>query len=251
MCCLLYTTETTCSTCGNKTHLSTRGPFSSNRRRLTNMLVVTTTKGMLYRILGHTTNLWPAIALDGVLVVGPSGLEQWLVGTASAGDNTNLCPYRGGDRLFAATGQAQTSCALVFIVCHHHRKGSTATSKLAAVSQFGFHVANNRAFGNHRQGQDVAHGQGCFLAAVNELASVHAFGANEQFIVSFVIVGIAELDLGDGCTATGVVKDFLHHTANVPMLLGVVKGTELDRSLAGANVRLEDRGFTLTLGLFE
>lgn len=136
-------------------------------------------------------------------------------------------------------------------MCHDNCKGTTATSKLPAVSEFGLDVANNGAFWNDREGQDIANGQGSLLSTVNELTRVHAFCANEKFIVSLVIVGISELDLGNRCTATRVMQDFLDYTANVTMLLGVVQGTELDGSLAGADMCLEDRGLSLALGLFE
>jgi hypothetical protein len=39
------------------------------------MLMVTTTEGMLNGILGHTTNLRPAVTLHGILVIGTTSLE--------------------------------------------------------------------------------------------------------------------------------------------------------------------------------
>jgi hypothetical protein len=58
--------------------------------RETNVLVVTTSVRMLDWILGHTSYLWPAVTLDSVLVVGVTGLEKGLVGTATSSNDTNL-----------------------------------------------------------------------------------------------------------------------------------------------------------------
>jgi hypothetical protein len=66
------------------------------------VLVVTTTVGVLHRVLGNTTNLGPAVPLDRVLVVGPTGLQERLVGTAAAGNDADLGPDRRGDRLLSA-----------------------------------------------------------------------------------------------------------------------------------------------------
>jgi hypothetical protein len=87
----------------------------------TNVLVITTTKGMLHGILGHTTNLGAAIALDGVLVKGATGLEERLVGTTALGDNTNLRADGRRNSLFPTREQTKASCALFIIVRHNNR----------------------------------------------------------------------------------------------------------------------------------
>jgi hypothetical protein len=54
---------------------------------------------MLHRILGHTTNLGPAVTLDSILVVGTSSLEKWLIGTSASRHDTNLGANVGRNRL--------------------------------------------------------------------------------------------------------------------------------------------------------
>ena len=213
------------------------------------MLVVTTTERMLYGVLGHTTNLGPAVALDGVLVVGTSRLEQGLVGTTTSRNDANLRTDGRGDRLLSTTGQTQTRGTLVLIVRDHHGEAATASGKGTAISQLGLNVADNGSLRNDRQGKHVSDRQGSLLTAVDELTRVHAFGAHQQLIVPLVAVGVAELDLGDRSTPTRVVEDLLDDAADVSVLLGVIQGPELDRALAGADVGLEDGGFTLALCL--
>jgi hypothetical protein len=50
--------------------------------------MVTTTMGMLYWVHGNTTHLRPAVALDLVLVVGATCLQNGLVDTTTPRDNT-------------------------------------------------------------------------------------------------------------------------------------------------------------------
>jgi hypothetical protein len=63
------------------------------------------------------------------------------------------------------------------------------------------------------------------------------------------VVGVTELDLGKGGTATRVVDNLLDNSANVTMLFGIVIRAKLDGALASTRVRSEDGGLSLTLGL--
>mmetsp|Transcript_22563 Transcript_22563/g.36454 ORF Transcript_22563/g.36454 Transcript_22563/m.36454 type:complete len:270 (-) Transcript_22563:46-855(-) len=204
---------------------------------------------MLHRVFGYTTNLGPAIALDGVLVVGPAGLEQGLVGTTSTGNNSDLGTNRRGNGLLTTRRQTQTSGSLVFIVSDDNGKCSRASGKGTTVSALGFDVANDGTFRDGRQRQDISDSQGSFLSAVDELTSVHAFCAEEQLAVSFVSVGVQELHTGNGSTTTGIMHNILDDTTDVALFFGIVQRTKLDRSLAGTDVCLEDGGLTLSLGL--
>jgi hypothetical protein len=86
---LLDTAQAARAAGGDETDLLTGGRVTADRRRVTDMLVVTTTVGVLHRVHGHTTDLGPLVALDAVLVVGTASLEDRLVGTATAGDDTD------------------------------------------------------------------------------------------------------------------------------------------------------------------
>jgi hypothetical protein len=246
---LLDSTKTSGSAGSNQTNLSSRWAFSANGGRLTNMLVITTTKGMLHGVHGHTTHPGPAVTLDSVLVVSTASLEERLVRTSSTGDDTNLCADSGRNSLLSTTGQTQTGSTLFVIVRDDDSKGSTSTSKGTTVSYLGLDVAHNSSFRNHVERQDVADGQRCLLSTVNKLSGVHTFSAYQEFIVTLVVVGVTELDLGNRGTSARVVDDFLHDTTNVSMLLSVVKRAKLHGALTSTRMRLKDRGLTLTLGL--
>merc|ERR1712176_982523 len=104
LCCFLDTSESSGTTGTNQTHLTSSRTFSSNGRWHTNVLMVTTSVRMLYRIFGYTTNLRPTIALHGILVVGASGLQQGFVCTSTTSHNTDLGTNIRWDCLFPPGG---------------------------------------------------------------------------------------------------------------------------------------------------
>mmetsp|Transcript_38230 Transcript_38230/g.92505 ORF Transcript_38230/g.92505 Transcript_38230/m.92505 type:complete len:222 (-) Transcript_38230:21-686(-) len=213
------------------------------------MLVVTSTKGMLYWILSNTTNLGPAVALDGVLVVGTSSLEHGLISSASSSNNTNLGSDVGGDSLLTTRWKTNTRGSLVFIVTDNNGKGSRASGKGTTVSTSSLDIADNGSLRDHVQRKNVSNIQSSLLSAVDKLSSVHSFGTDKQFRVSLVSVSIQELNLGNGSTSTRVMEDFLDDAANISLLFGIVQGAKLDSTLASSDVRLEDWRLTLTLSL--
>jgi len=246
---LLDSSKTSGSTGGDKTDLSTGWTFTSDCGRHTNVLMVTSSVGMLYGILSYTTNLWPAVSLHGVLVVCTSGLQQGLVGTSTSGDDSDLGTDGGGDRLLTSRRKSKLRGSLVFVVGDNDGVGTGATSKGTTVSALGFDVADNGSLGNRSQGKDISTGKAGLLSAVDELSAVHTLGTDEQFIVALVSVLIQELNTTNGSTSTGVVHDLLDDSSDVTLLLGIVERSELASTLSRACVRTEDGGLTLSLCL--
>lgn len=147
------------------------------------MLVVTSSEGVLHGILGHTPHLGPLVPLHTVLVVGASGLEDGLIGTASSGDNADLGAGEGGDGLLSATGKADTGVSLLLIVGDDNSVVSTALSELSPVSGAGLDIANDGTLGHGRKRKDVSNSEGSLLSAVDELSSVHTLGGDDQLVV--------------------------------------------------------------------
>ena len=74
---LLRTTQQTRPSGSDKTGLLPLGSVPRDGRRLTNMLMVTTSVGMVDGVHGNTTRLGPVVALDGELMLGPGSLCRW------------------------------------------------------------------------------------------------------------------------------------------------------------------------------
>jgi hypothetical protein len=204
---------------------------------------------MLHRVLGNTTNLGPAVTLDGILVVGTSSLQQRLICTSASSNNTNLGTNIGGNSLLSSRGKTKTGGSLIIIVGDDNSEASGSTSKGTTVTNLGLNIAHNGTLGHLLQGQHITNGKSSLLSAVNELSSVHTLGGDHELSITLETVSVQELNLGNGGSPTRIMEDFLNDTTDISTTFSVVDGSELDGSLAGAGVRLEDGGLTLSLCL--
>jgi len=204
---------------------------------------------MLYGVLSNTTNLGPAVALDAILVVSASSLEEGLISTSSTGNDTNLSTDARGDSLLSSRRETKTGGSLIFIVGNNDGEASRSTSKSTTITDLGLNVAHNGSLGNTAQRQAVSNNQVGLLSAVDEHTSVHTLGGKHKLGIALVFVGIQELDLGNGSTSARVVDDLLDDSTDVTMTLSVVEGAKLHGALASAHVSLEDGGLTLPLCL--
>merc|ERR1719468_497129 len=71
---------------------------------------------MLNRVHSNTTNLWPAVSLSLVLVVGSASLQQRLVNPTTASDDTDHGAVVGVDNLLAAGGHLNSGLVGIGVV---------------------------------------------------------------------------------------------------------------------------------------
>merc|ERR1719495_1005993 len=99
---LLSTTDPTSPSRGDQTNLLSRGGATLDSGGLSDVLMVTTTMGMLHRVHGNTTHLWPAVPLNSVLVEGSASLEDRLVDPSTSSNTSNHGTVSRGDNLLGA-----------------------------------------------------------------------------------------------------------------------------------------------------
>lgn len=128
----------------------------------------------------HTTSLGPAVTLRLVFMVSATSLEQGLIDTTTAGDDTNLTTGSRGDDFLCTRGQLNAGFALVMGVADDGSIGAGSAGKGAAITSRLFDVADDGTLRHRGKREDIANGQGGLLAGVDELTSVHAFGRNEH-----------------------------------------------------------------------
>mmetsp|Transcript_25594 Transcript_25594/g.39294 ORF Transcript_25594/g.39294 Transcript_25594/m.39294 type:complete len:216 (+) Transcript_25594:242-889(+) len=204
---------------------------------------------MLYWILRHTSNLWPAITLYSILVVCSSSLEHRFIRSSSSCDNPDLRPHVALHSFLSSRRKTKTSSSLIFIVGHNNRKSTRSTCKSSTITKFGFHVAYNGSFWDLVEREYVSDRERGLLSAVHKLTGVHSFRAQHEFVVALVAVGIQKLDLCNWCATTRIVNDILHNSANITMSFRIVKRSKLHRTLASSGMSLEDQTLTLSLCL--
>jgi len=237
----LGTTSDTASTAGgNQTDLLTGRSITANGRGVTNVLLVTTTVGVLNRVHGHTTHDGPAVALGLVLVESTASLQQRLVDTATTSDDTNGTTAVRLHDLLGTRGQAETSGVVVGVVGNDGHVVTRGTSEFSAVTGALLDVGDDGTFGQGTKGQHVADLQLSLLAAVQELTGVQTLDGNEVLLHLLELVGVAEDNAGQRSTTSRVVDDLPHDTLDVAVTLGIVQAAELGSALAVLVVGLED-----------
>ena len=189
---------------------------------------------MVDGVHGNTTSLGPAVALDSELMLGTRGLEEGLVGTATASDDADHATGVAVDDLLGAGGELDTGLALVGVVADDGDVVAGGAAESAAVAGLLLDVGDDGTLGDGAEREDVADGQGGLLAGVDELAGVHALIGDEGLLVLLELVGVAEDDLGEGRTTAGIVDDVLDYAPYVTVSLGVVEGSELGGGLSQA-----------------
>jgi len=244
---VLGASETTGSSGGDETDFATGGSVATDGGRHTDVLMVTTTVRMLDRVHGNTADLGPRVPLSLVLKVSSSGLEQRLIDSSTTSDNANHGAVAGRDGLLGSRGQFHLGLVLVGVVGDDGGVVSGSSGQFAAISHLLLELADDGSLGHGADGHHVADRQVRLLAAVDELARVHALHRDERLLALLEFVRISELDDGERRAASGVVNDVLDDALDVSMTLGVVGRAKAGGAFAMFVVRREDGTRTLTL----
>lgn len=108
-------------------------------------------------------------------------------------------------------------------------RGST---KSTTITRLLFNVGNNGTFGDGSERKNVTNLEGSLSTGIDKLASSDTFVGNEGLFVLLITVRIAENDLGERSTSTGVVNNLLNNTTDKTFTLSVIKLSELGSSLS-------------------
>merc|ERR1719431_1782209 len=209
--------------------------------------MVTTTVRMLDGVHGHTTNLRPRVPLSLVFEVGSAGLQQRLIDSSSTGDDADHRAVAGRNRFLRSRWQFHFRPSHIRIVGDDGGVVAGSSGQFAAISQFLLQLADDGSLRHGADGHHVADGQRRLLAAVDELARVHALDGDERLLTLLKFVGISKLDDGQRRATSGVVNDVLHDAFDVAVAFGVVGSAEAGGAFSMFVVRREDGSRSLTL----
>ena len=156
---LLGTSDETGSSGSDETDLLTSGLVSSDGRRVTNMLMVTTTMGMLDGVHRDTSNSGPVVSLGLVLEPGVVSLKERLVSSLTASSDADHSSALALDGL-SGTGRELDSGLLTLISVTDDDGGSTGGSgERSSITVLGLTVGNNGTFGKLVDGEDISNGE--------------------------------------------------------------------------------------------
>ena len=88
---LLSSTVATSAAGSDQTSLLSGRAGALHGGRVSNVLMVSSSVGVLHRVTCHTTDGGPALPLGLGGVVGGTSLQEGLLGTSSSGDDADLC----------------------------------------------------------------------------------------------------------------------------------------------------------------
>ena len=111
---LSTTSDQTGSSSGDETNLLTSRLVTSHSGWVTNVLMVTTTMGMLNWVHGNTSHSWPVVSLSLCLVPGSVGLEEGLVGSLTSGDEADHGSATTDDSLSGAGWESHSGLLSIF-----------------------------------------------------------------------------------------------------------------------------------------
>jgi len=237
---VLTTSKSTSSSGGDKTDLSTGRFISGHGRGFTNMLVVTTTMGMLNRVHSNTSNLGPSLSLAVVFVISVTGLQDGLISSGTGSDQTNHGSGVTTQGLSGTGGESDSGLVVVLGVTNDDGGSTGGSGKGTLITGVLLDVANGGTFGDVGDGHNVTGGEGGLLTAVNELAGVHTLSGDEVLALESVSVRVSEDNSGEGSTTSGVVDDLFNDTLDVTSLFSIIESSEGSGSDSQVGVGLID-----------
>lgn len=194
------TADKTGTTSGDETDLLTGGSEARTGGGLADVLVVTTTVRVVDGVHSHTTSAGPRVPLDLELVVSTTGLEQGLVDTSTAGNDTDGGTRGRGDGLLGTGGETDTRGLAVGVVANDGGVVTRGTGERTTVTGLLLDVADDGTFGERREGENVGNVESGLLTAVDELAGGETLGSDEGLDTGAVLVRVTEGNLGKGGT---------------------------------------------------
>jgi len=239
--------DQTGSSGGDQTTLLSSWGVSSGGSWVTNVLMVTTTMGMLDWVHGNTSNSWPVSLLGVRFVVGCVGLEEWLVGSLSSCDDTDHSSAATEDGLSHTRWHSDSSLGSIFGVTDDDSASSRGTGEGAAITNLCLNVRNDGSFWHLVDWENVADGEGRFSTRIDELTGVHALDSDEILSVLLVFVLVSENDFGKRCATARIVNDVLHNSLDVSFPLSEVQCSESGWGDSLRGVGLEDRARSTSL----
>lgn len=126
---LASSSDKTGSSSGNQTTLLSSWGISPGGSWVTNVLMVTSTMGMLDWVHSNTSDSWPVSLLGVRLVVRLVGLEEWLVGSLSSSDDTDHGSAATEDGLSHTRWHSNASSGAIFGVTDDDSAGTRGTGE--------------------------------------------------------------------------------------------------------------------------
>jgi len=244
----LATLEQTSAARGNETNFLTSGCATRDGRRVSDVLVVTTTVRVLNRIHRAATDLRPAVSLHAVLVEVVTSLENRLVHSTSSCNDAHNGAARRRDGLPRTGWETDTRLLSIVRVAHDHARGARGTCHTSTVGSLLLAHRDDCTLRHLGQWHDIADRQLRLRTTVHELACMSTLDGWDKLLGQFVAVRIMEDYFGERRTTAWVVDDLLDKALDISMALNVVDCAHLHGADPVLGLGGEDQALALSLG---
>merc|ERR1712045_405072 len=211
------TSDLTSSSGSNKTDLSTWRNSSWNSRRMTNMLMVTTTVGMFNGVRGNTSDMRPAVSLNSIFVISSASFQHRFVLSSTTSDDTDHSSVGRFVQFFHTRWKFDSGLASIWVVSNDGNISTRSFGNLTSVTTFFFQRTGNNTFRHGTNWQTVTNSKLSLLTAVDKLTSADTFGANDGFSSLSVFVWI--------------VDDVLDETLDETVFFSIIEGSHFGGTL--------------------
>jgi len=143
---LSTTSDETGSSGGDETDLLTSRFVTSDSGWVTDVLMVTTTVGMLNWVHGDTSHSWPVVPLSLCLVPGSVGLEEGLVGSLTSSDQADHGSAATNDGLSGAGWESDSGLLSIVGVADDDSRGAGGSGERSSITELGLTVGHDRSF---------------------------------------------------------------------------------------------------------
>ena len=110
---------------------------------------------MLDWVHSNTSDLWPVLSLIFKFEFGNTSLEEWLVGSATAGHDTDHGSADAWDGLSLSRGESDSGLGTIVTVTDDGSTAAAGSSESTSVSDFLFNVTNCGTFWDLIYWEDV------------------------------------------------------------------------------------------------
>ena len=171
------TSDETSSSGSNKTDFLTSWGKSVNCSWFTQMLVVTTSVGMVDWIHSNTSNLWESLSESLELVEESTSFHDWLFISSSTSNDTDGSSAKAWNGLSGTWWESDSGLGSIIRVSDDGGVGSWTSGISSFVSNCGFNVADGGTFWDSAYWKDVTGWDGGFSSTEQILSWVSSFSS--------------------------------------------------------------------------
>lgn len=217
------TSDETSPSGGDEADLLTGGGEPVDGSGLAQVLVVTTSVGMVDGVHPDTSHDGESLSESLVLVPEGTGLHDGLLVAASTGNDADSGSAVAVDGLPGTGGESDSGLGAILGVPDDGGVGARASGVGSLVADAGLDVADGSSLGDAADGENVAGGDGGLPAGEDVLSGVGALSSEEVFGFLLIFVGVSEVDLDEGAPTAGVMEYSSDDSLDVSLSLDEVE----------------------------